>query len=195
MRRFLFPLILGAGFGVVGFCLSLSGYVVPIVQLWPVTVVIVLVASAPIRREQSSSPYLIRISIIATLLIALTGCGHGILLLRKWRVCQKLNPVISEIESRRKTSGTYPLDLSTLHLPDGLKIRTGKTTKAGLDLEEIGDADAVFYLSKDDLVCIVPVSKMLPMSFTRLYVLEWAAQEPHWKSDKIIWSFSVDGTG
>jgi hypothetical protein len=189
MGRFLFPLILGAVFGIAGFCLSLSGYVVPIVMLWPVTVVLLLVSSIPLRREQASPPYLVRVTVIAAMLILLAGCGHGARLLRKWAICQELGPVLSEIEALHKANGTYPLDLSAVHLPSGLRIRTGKMAGEGIDLEEVHDADAVFYLSKDGLLCIVPVTKMLPMSMTRFYVFRWSTEEPHWKSNKMIWSF------
>ncbi len=189
-KELLYPVVIGLGVGAGGFCVMLAGYGVLFYYLWVFILPFIAVISL-LSRPRSFRAFLIRFSLIAVLGAVLTGLGLGLLIIKKWSVCSDLNSIISELEDYRTANGAYPPGLSAVHKPNRLKIGEGRTTREGINLEGCSDYDAVFYLSPDEFLCIVPITKMLPMVFTRVYIYRWSTSEPRWRSEKLVWSLGV----
>jgi len=73
----------------------------------------------------------------------------------------------------------------------GLDIAQGEFSGHGISLDGINSHDALVYLDTNFVSCVVPVTKQLPMSFTRLYVYGWSGDTPSWKYDKLVWTFGL----
>jgi hypothetical protein len=189
-KRLLYPLVAGLLLGAGGFHVMMTGYGVLFHYLWVFILPFVLVISL-LFRPHSLQAYLVGLGLITVIAAVLTSLGLGLLIVKKRSVCSDLNPIISELEDYRKANGTYPPDLSAVRRPGHLKIGEGQTTGEGINLEGCSDYDAVFYLSPDEFLCIVPITKVLPMSFTRVYVYRWSTGQPRWTSEELIWSLSV----
>jgi hypothetical protein len=189
-ERLLYPLAVGLGVGIGGFCIMMRGYGVLFYYLWVFILPFILVISL-LSRPRSLQAYLVRVGLVVIIGAVLTCLGLGLLIMKKQSICSDLDSMISELEDYRKSNGAYPPDLSALRKPGHLRIGEGRTAETGINLEGCNDYDAVFYLSPDEFLCIVPITKVLPMSFTRIYVYRWSTSEPCWRSEKLVWSLGV----
>jgi hypothetical protein len=189
-KGLLYPLAVGLALGAGGFCVMMTGYGVLFYYLWFLILPFILVISVRFR-PRSLRACLVRIGLIAATAAVLTGLGLGLLIVRRRSICSDLESLISELEDYRRANGAYPPDLSAIRRPEHLKIGEGRTAGTGINLEGCSEYDAVFYLLPDEFLCIVPITKMLPMVFTRVYVYRWSTSEPCWRSEKLVWTLGV----
>ncbi|MCE9581259.1 MAG: hypothetical protein K8T20_01955 [Planctomycetes bacterium] len=116
---------------------------------------------------------------------------------RSWRcrsVCDACEPVIAALEDCRKRQGNYPTTLADVDAAvrearekHGVRVQMGRDPRRGIAPDELDDAEATLYADHDELICVVPVTKMFPMSFTRIELLIWSSTDSSWKEDHIIW--------
>lgn len=191
MKISLYPFVIGGLLGTSGFFVMLLGYGVWLYYLRGLIVfclfVFLSISFLPLRPLPL---YLARLAIATMLCVLLTSAGLGILLLEKQATCRALVPVWVQLDYQRKATGSYPSTFSNIREPVGLKIRW-EITPTGIDVNGINRCDAVFYLSPTNCYCIVPITKILPWSFTRFYVYRWSTDQPQWIIEKVmmIWGF------
>jgi hypothetical protein len=97
---------------------------------------------------------------------------------RSWQcrsICDDCQPVIAALEDCRKRRGSYPTTLADVDAAvreirekHGVRVQLGRTTARGIDVGELYDAEATIYVDHDELICMVPITKMFPMSITRI---------------------------
>lgn len=111
-------------------------------------------------------------------------------------ICEKTRPLIEALERYRAEHGSYPTDLQLLaefrSLNEGgiVTVRQGRNLRSGIDVGGIDDADVTFWLDPHDYLCVVPLEKRSPMSFSRFYILRKDSHSPDWTEDHLIWYFS-----
>ena len=110
------------------------------------------------------------------------------------RICRASEPIIKAIDDFRARSGSYPSALSSV--PDiealggslNITIREAELLNTGLDLDDIEAADVTFYLAPNGYLCMVPIERKFPLSFTRFYVYLRESGGQTWKKDHVIWT-------
>ena len=94
---------------------------------------------------------------------------------------------------RREFKPTYPTKLAEVQSfagaqqDAGLSSGQGAFSEHGINLDGINSHDALIFLDDDSVSCVVPVTKQLPMSSTRLYVYVWISDTRLWTYDKRVW--------
>ena len=101
------------------------------------------------------------------------------------------------LQEYRADHGRFPAKLTELkgfaqaQRRSGLRIAQGEFLEYGIDLDGVNSHDALIYLEPQFMSCVVPVTKQLPLSITRLYVYGWSSDSPSWKYQKLVWSLSI----
>ena len=112
---------------------------------------------------------------------------------RKKSVCAECDKVLGVLEKYKVQNGRYPESLSVVKLHDitDIAIQQEQMGESGIDVTNINKADATIYLSPSEYLCLVPVTKKLPLSWTRFYVLGRSNTMTKWKYQKMIWFLSA----
>ena len=173
-----------------------TGYGVAVRYSWPFIIFLIVVVVG-LKRGPSFRIYLARVAVVSLLVIAGMFSGDWIRRIGRYRICKSCEPLLEAMERFREHNGQYPQELEVM--PDyfavqdnaGIRVRQGKFTKHGISLDDMETVDAMVYLHTDHYVCIVPVTKRLPMSFTRLYVYVWSSEKPEWTYDHLIWDWNA----
>ena len=192
MSKYIRPVLLGLAFGIFCFFLALYGWGVLILYSWVLLVLcgIVLFLRYWLIRSSSILESLASVVIVAVLVLVLSGIGCGLLLIRKEKICNNANYLISQVQQYRRIHGIYPDTGLILDNPMKLKyIFSQGQPDNGLNIDEINHNDVIFYMRNDGYRCVVPVTKEIPLSITRFYVLERSAVETTWTYKKLIWTW------
>ncbi|HUU70908.1 MAG TPA: hypothetical protein VM186_15375 [Planctomycetota bacterium] len=184
--KYLYPVIAGSALGVGGLVAMLNGFGGYIYYLWWLLLPVIVVLSLA-RVGQRPLGRLGTFGVMAGLAASLTAAGVGVQILKKHSTCRAVDAVIAELEKHRALHGSYPADLAGIEKPADLVIKTSRTTPNRIMIEGINDCDAMFYLSSDNCLCLVPVTRTMPISITRFYAYQWCTDDPHWRLEKIIW--------
>lgn len=145
------------------------------------------------RREPSAKAYVCALLILVGLSTAGAVAGHWGRRIHCLRKCRSCEPVLELVQKHRREHGRYPRKLEEVHgfalarQESGLRIGAGELSSDGLDLAGINSHDALIYLEAEHFTCVVPVTKQLPLSFTRLYIYASSSDDPSWKYDKLVW--------
>lgn len=135
--------------------------------------------------------------LFASLLCTLVffGAWFGASLARKaycQRICRKAEPVIAALEEYCSTHRQFPNRLEDLPDWDGLRSRTGLVIRmskcsesGGLDVGRLDEADMTIYPKHG--LWVVPIERMVVMSFTRFRVYVRDAGDKAWKEQSILW--------
>lgn len=187
MKRLIYPITIGLLFGVAGFLLTVRGYAIYLYYSWILLLFLLAVISAPSKAARTVTGYFLRMLLIAFIAVGLTAAGLGVLILQKQSTCRAISVTIACLENHRSKMGAYPSDLAGMDVPPDLRLRVNRIADSGISLEGIDECDAVFYLLPDRFLCVVPITKTFPISITRFYVYQWASDDPHWRTEKIVW--------
>lgn len=188
------PIILGIILALLFGAVSWAGYSVVFYYTWLFIIFLLFLLAAPIvKREPSVMAYLVAVVILVAASLAGVLAGHGIRQLHCRLKCRACEPLLESLQKQRAENGCYPTNL--MQVPDfarlqreaGLRISQGQFLKCGIDLKGINSNDALIYLSTNCVACVVPVTKQLFMSVTRLYVYAWNSNDRCWKYEKVIW--------
>ncbi|MFA6356622.1 MAG: hypothetical protein WCY23_05895 [Candidatus Omnitrophota bacterium] len=177
--------------GAIGFWIAFKGYGVIFYYGWIFILLLLIVSSIPPKIENLIKNITINFVIIAVLSLSLTATGQGIRMFQKWQVCNKLNPVIAELEKYKKAKGEYPLSLDSISKPGNLKILAIREPEEdnSASLFALNENDAIIYLSKNTCGACVPVTKVLIFSFTRFYAYTYSSADSAWKLERVIWTW------
>jgi hypothetical protein len=186
MTRFIYAgLILGLTAGtlaVAGYGYLLHYFALPLLLI-PLTL------SARSLFDKKPLQFLAQFAIIAG--FALLGWHLGTAAIRKRALstCHKLDAYVDQAQLFRLHHGRYPTNLSEMEdfrMPvESIRfLHTAITSDIGL--ENIWECETTVLLSSNEFACILPVSKLLPLNSTRLYVYRWTSLDTHWKYDHYV---------
>ena len=151
------------------------------------------------RREPSFRSFGATFAVLVGLAFLGALAGHEGRRLSCLRTCGACAPLLAALDQYQAEHGRYPSRLEEAPgFPEaartaGLRVSQGSFSKLGdMYLEGINDCDAMIYLSDADYVCAVPVTRLLPFSFTRFYVYSRASRDPRWRYEKVIWRLTSE---
>jgi hypothetical protein len=196
MKRYLFPL----GFGLLLACptyvIARSGY--GYVLTYPSWLfALCLFAYICGRSKAEKWPWvvhaLVNSVIVAVLSASAFGLGFWLLLLEKRAMTEDCEQIVHELKAYIAEHGKTPNDPFSLAsiTSTSLSIDFGALKEGGfISCDGLNEVDARLYLSDTSYLVVIPVTRMLPMSFTRFYVLLLAEGEDEWRYQKIVWSWT-----
>ena len=196
MKKYLPSILFGLALFILGMMISLAGYghVLVYGQLFIILGILFFVVILTFRKKQSSFALYISNCVIV-LLLGITGLAVGswTLVYRKKAVCAECDKVLAVLEKHKAQNGRYPETLSVVNVQEitDIAIQQEQMYEGGIDVVNINKADATIYLSPSEYLCLVPVTKRLPMSITRFYALERNNTVTKWKYQKFIWFLSA----
>lgn len=184
---FKYPIWVGLGFGLAGAGVALTGFgTLLFYGRYPILVLSILLALPGLFRR---NPVQFAVHWLLIAGIA-TGVWQGGVWARKFQkllVCHELNALITRGEAFRGENGRYPATLGEVEFSTKYSLGTGHFGKSGIDLAGVNRHDATVYLATNRFACVVPVTKMLPISITRFYAYTWTSENPGWRCEKIVW--------
>ena len=198
MRPYRAPLVMGLVLALLLGAAGLAGYGVVVYYNWLVVLFVLLLLAAPtVKRQPSVIAYLCAVIILVAFSAAGAFAGHCVRRLQCRSKCTACEPLLTLLQQHHGEHGQYPARLSELQgftlaqRDSGLDVAQGEFSSHGISLEGINSHDALIYLDTNSVSCVVPVTKQLPMSFTRLYVYGWSSDTPSWKYDKLVWTIGL----
>lgn len=192
MERYSRSLVSGIVLLAVGFVPAIYGYFYALIyMLYPlfILIAVLILISLPPEEHRTVSTIFACITIISFFAVSGVGTGTLYLALDRWAICRTLQPLTEELDSYERKHGAYPAHLSRLKtdVPGELTVRQVNMSESGSSYVDYNSSDAIFYLWENKYAVVVPVSKMLPMSFTRYYYFVRRNSEENWKYKKSIW--------
>lgn len=195
MKTYRIPLILGLVLSLLFGAAGLAGYGVVVYYGWVFLLVFIFLIALPIiKRKPSITAYLSCAVILFAFSIGGAFVGHWGRQLQCRSRSKACEPILALLQQHRDEYGQYPLRLLEVQgferaqRDAGLVVAQGEFSEYGIDLDGINTHDALIFLGTNFVSCVVPVTKLLPMSFTRLYVYRWNNDDPFWKYDKLVWT-------
>lgn len=174
-----------------------AGYGVLVYYCWMPLLVVLLLLAMTVRRQPSAIAYLCTLVLLVILAAAGTFAGHWARRLQCRARCKACQPLLSLVEKHRGEHGQYPTSLAEVEgfafaqRDSGLNVAQGKLSRGGIDLDGVNSHDGLIYLDTNFVSCVVPVTKQIPMSFTRLYVYTWNTDTRSWQYDKLVWHLGL----
>jgi len=153
---------------------------------WPLLAVSVLLALPGLFRKNPLQ-FAVHWLLLAGIAAGIWQGGVWARKFQKMRVCRELDALIVRAEDFRAANGRYPETLGEVVFSTRLSMNTGHFGKSGIDLAGVNRHDATVYFSSNRFACVVPVTKMLPVSITRFYAYTWTSENPGWRCEKIVW--------
>jgi hypothetical protein len=183
-----YAIIVGLVLGLVGFAFAVTGYGYAL-YYWRYPLLIVPIALAmPVLFKSLTQAVVV---FVATSLISLSLWYAGIAARRVHALstCRHVSEFIDAANSFKQTHGRYPTNIAetSCSLPKEMSFQFKQMGPNGQDLAGMNQYDVTVYASTNDLACVVPVTKMLFMSFSRFYVYSWSSKDPNWKYHKVVW--------
>jgi hypothetical protein len=188
------PLIIGIIFGVIGSVIVFYGYGVYIEYLWLVYFAGIIFVGLPTIFQKSLIQYFLNIFLVLLLPTISYFCSSKIHVFQKSLICEEVNVLIDQVNNYHQKNGYYPSSLSALNFSTKLAIRAEPFEGNFVNYNNLNDYDVIVYMGQDGFICIVPVTKLLPISMTRMYRFIWTLQEKKWKYDVSIWTLEVRGS-
>ncbi len=185
--KFKYPILVGVVFGLIGAGVALTGFgALLFYGRYPILAVSILLALPGLFRKNPVQ-FAVHWLLIAGIAAGVWQGGVWARKFQKLRICHELNALIPLVEAYREANGRYPETLGEVEFPTRLSLNTGHFGKSGIDLAGMNSHDATVYLATNRFACVVPVTKMLPMSITRFYAYAWTSEDPGWRCEKIVW--------
>ena len=100
--------------------------------------------------------------------------------------CRSCEPMLERLAAFRASHGAFPTNIPPLEIPRGLTIQQRSFSGGNINLAGVNQSDATLYLDTNGFLCVVPVTKVLPMSFTRFYAYMRNEEDRDWRYDYII---------
>ena len=198
MGAYRFPVITGLVLALLIGLAGFTGYGVMLFYCWlPILFLIVVLAARTLKSQKPIAGFVSAVLIMLALSTAGAFSGHWVRRLHSRSKYKSCEPILELLQEYRAEHGRFPAKLievqgfTLAQRKSGLRIAQGKFLETGIDLGEINSHDALIYLDPQIMSCVVPVTKLLPLSFTRLYVYGWSSDSPSWKYQKLVWSLSI----
>jgi|LSQX01.3.fsa_nt_gb hypothetical protein len=147
-----------------------------------------LVLASPALFQRKLIQYFLHLALIAGIATGLLYGGMVVRKFQKSRSLHELNALINQVKEFHKKTGHYPEHLDDLSFSTRLSLKADVFNDAGVNLGGMNNYDAIVYLGADGFICIVPVTKMLPISITRFYAYIWTSRDSEWRYDYMIWT-------
>jgi hypothetical protein len=174
------------------FAVSANGYGMVIRYGWMVWLFfVVFVVGLPSFRWGGVSAVLPNVALVVAVGVAGLLAGDGARRAYCRSKCRACDPVLERLSAYRATHGVFPTNLPPSDLPRGITIQQRGFTNGGLNLVGINEFDATLYLGTNGYLCVVPVTKMLPMSFSRFYAYGRNETDREWRYDYFVWFLGV----
>ena len=174
---------------------GLAGYGVVVYYNRLFLLILLLILAAPtVKRQPSGIAYLCSVVMLLAFSAAGALTGHEVRRLHCRSKSSACEPLLELVQKHRDEHGRYPSALSEVQgfalaqRGSGLDIAQGDFSSHGISLDGINAHDALIYLDANFMSCVVPVTKRLPMSITRLYVYRWSSDTRSWRYDKLVWN-------
>ncbi|PCJ54691.1 MAG: hypothetical protein COA79_21500 [Planctomycetota bacterium] len=174
--------------------IGLNGYVYFLVYMSLIVMFgMVLLLGSMFSKKLNFFHYLANCTIVLLLGLLGLAVGSWTLVHEKIAVCVECDKVIMLLEKYKDQHGTYPdkIDDINIRIVKGIKVQQGKFLNGGsINIGNINNSDVTIYLTPKVYSCVVPVTKVFPMSFTRFYVFQKNNQMKNWVYEKYIWSLT-----
>lgn len=173
---------------------SAAGYGTASYYLLQPLLILFCVLALPSCRTKGLTGYVCHLVVIAGLTLILFFAGVITRRVQKILVCRRLNELTERVQTFRSRSGRYPTNLAELgSMPaaNSLSLQVGTCTDGQISLAGLNEHDATVFFPTNGFICVVPVTKLLPVSITRFYVYQWTPEEPTWKYEKVIWMLGI----
>jgi len=102
--------------------------------------------------------------------------------------CRACEPMLEQLSAFQSCHGGSLTNLPPLVMPKGITVQQRILSGDGLNLDDVNQTDATLYLGTSSFICVVPVTKILPMSFTRFYAYFRNEKDRNWKYDYSVWT-------
>lgn len=197
MKKYGKSLAVGVTLFVFGIYASVNGYHYTFIYASFFVVIFLLILSiCTTRKNASLSEYICNALIISLLFILGNVIGLRLLVQKKNEICERSEKIISKLDDYKRKNGIFPNSLSQIDLKNvssvlNMKIKEGNFEGGGLNLEGYNNYELIVYLDAKEYLLVVPVTKKLLMSFTRMYAFMRNNKSDKWEYDKIIWSIST----
>jgi len=165
----------------------------------PLLLGLMMMADRAVRRRPSGWGYLVTLALYAAMSTLGAAGGHGLRMVRMRKVCRSVEPLLLQVEAHRAEHGKHPSRLADVEgfvsamNQAGLRVAQGNWSPDGLGLSGISHVDALIYLGEEEVACLVPVTKPLPLSFTRFYAYGWSSHRPSWEVERHVWWLGAIG--
>jgi hypothetical protein len=114
---------------------------------------------------------------------------------RAQKICGDCNPLIADLQTKKKLLGFYPTNAAELVKSNTILRRRyffyyGQPTTNGVDWtpEKVVEAHVSLFVTTNRFQCIVPIEKISPVSFSSFYVYSCNSEHPVWNKVLLHWS-------
>lgn len=184
------PLLVGSIFGLLVISIVFSGYGLFICYLCPVFFVGIAFIDLLTIFQKSFIQYIFNILLIFFIPTIFYFCSSEIQVFRKSLIRDEMN-TLNQVNEFHKKNGIYPEKLSALNFSTKLKIYTEKFYRDEVNFGHLNENDAVVYMGPDGFICLIPVTKVLPISITRIYKFVWTSENQTWEYNYSVWELTV----
>jgi hypothetical protein len=114
---------------------------------------------------------------------------------RAQKICGDCNPLIADLQTKKKLLGFYPTNALELVRSNAVLRRRyffyyGLPSANGVDwsADKIVEAHVSLFVTTNSFQCIVPIEKISPVSFSSFYVFSCSSEHPVWNMVLLHWS-------
>jgi hypothetical protein len=114
---------------------------------------------------------------------------------RAEKTCGDCNPLIADLQTKKKLLGFYPTNAVDLVKSNTVLRRRyffyyGQPTTNGVDWtpDKVVEAHVSLFVTTNSFQCIVPIEKISPVSFSSFYVFSCNSEHPVWNKVLLHWS-------
>jgi len=133
------------------------------------------------------------IALLIPILCAKLGCRFTET--RAQKICEDCNPLIAELQTKKKSLGFYPTNAvelvkSNTILRHRYFFYYGQPNTNGVNWtpDKVVEAHVSLFVTTNSFQCIVPIEKMSPVSFSSSYVFSCSSEHPAWNKVLLHWS-------
>jgi hypothetical protein len=153
--------------------------------IWLATVL--LVVGLLSVRDGGSSQFVLNVVVVVAIGFGGMTVGNWTRRASCYSKCRSCQPVLDRLSAYRASQGAFPTNLQSFVFPQGITIQQCRLSGDGLDLIGLNQTDATLYLGTNGFLFVVPVTKILPISFTRFYAYVRSDRDRDWKYDHFVW--------
>ena len=193
-KRYTATGITAVAIGVALLLVGMKGYSVVLYYGWLfILFFLAAIAGAVWKRQPASTSYLLVLAVLTMAAVVGGFAGHWTRRAQALSVCRRCEPIFASLNAYKQTHGSFPTSAVPIlgQTGTGLNISQGRLSSGGIGLEELNSSDVVVYLQTNSYLCVVPVTKQLLMSFTRLYVYRRDSDNAQWVYDKMVWTLGL----